>query len=59
MDDWNDIQDEYDALNIDIKAVYNLTVRMTVEGDDDEDTETSDITVLKIGSKWYLDIFSM
>lgn len=59
LDDWDDIQDEYDALNIDIKAVYNLTVRMTIEGDDDEDTETSDITVLKIGSKWYLDIFGM
>lgn len=59
VDDLEDIQDKYDELDIDIKEAYELTIKMKMEGDEKTERETVTMQVVKIGSKWYLDIFNM
>lgn len=62
--DLSDLEDEIDSNydeNVNIKAGYKLEIDATIEGSDDEDTNSEDITVIKIGSKWYIaeDLFGM
>lgn len=50
-----DLEDEYpDAKKNKIKvtAGYKLTVKMTIKGKDDKDTDTTTIKVYKVGGKW-------
>ena len=37
-----------------IKEAYELEVEMKIKGSEGSDKDTSDITVIKVGSKWYL-----
>lgn len=57
--DMDDIQNNYDKLDIEVKEAYELEVKITLEGDKNKEQETSDVKVVRIGDKWYLDIFSM
>ena len=47
-----DYKDQYD-IKITIDEAYTLSIKMTVEGEDDSDTEVSDVTVVKIDGDWY------
>lgn len=47
------IKDSYDE-DVTIKEGYKLDVELTIEGDDDNDTDDAEIKVIKIGSRWYL-----
>ena len=57
--DLDDIQDKYDNLDIKIKDAYELTIKMKIKGDKDSDSDKVTLNVVKIGGKWYLDIFKM
>lgn len=58
IEDLDDIQDDYDKLDIDVKDAYELTVKVKMEGDEETDRTTDTIKVIKIGRKWYIDMFS-
>ena len=63
-DDLADLKDSlkerYDIPKKDVKAAYEVEIEVTIKGDDDKDTDDGELTVVKIGSKWYLlDAFSM
>lgn len=40
--------------SVDIKQAYDVEVEATIKGKDDKDTDTANIKVGKIGSKWYI-----
>ncbi len=46
----NEVNGEF----MDVKAAYILKVEAKIEGDRDSDVDTNDVTVVKIGGKWYL-----
>ncbi len=48
------IEDEYDIDSKKVKKVYELKVKLTVKGSEDEDTDTSKLNVAKIGGSWYI-----
>lgn len=56
-------QDEIDEMNeeladmeldIEIKKAIDYEIELTLEGEDGEDELTENVTVVKIGSKWYI-----
>ena len=54
MDYYDDVMD----LDLDIKKGYEVEVEMTIEGKDDDDSEDMVLTIIKVGSKWYVDLMS-
>lgn len=56
-DDIEDLEDRikynYDE-KVKIKEAYELEVSMKIKGSEDKDEDETDVTVIKIGSKWYL-----
>ncbi|MFT3950515.1 MAG: zinc ribbon domain-containing protein [Oscillospiraceae bacterium] len=60
-DDLDDLEDDYkDKYDEKVKITkgYELTLDVTIKGDDDKDTDDMDITVLKIDGDWYVDFSS-
>lgn len=56
-DDISDLEDEIESYydeNVNIKAAYNLEVEMKIKGSEDDDENDDELTVIKVGSKWYL-----
>ncbi len=56
-DDIDDLEDEIESYydeKVKIKAAYNLEVEMKIKGSEDDDKSKDELTVIKIGSKWYL-----
>ena len=47
------LDDKYDIPEKSVKAGKVLKGEMTIEGSDDDDDEDMEVTVIKIGSKWY------
>lgn len=47
------LEDDYD-MDVKVKKGYDLYVKMTVKGSEDKETAKQDITVVQIGSKWYM-----
>ncbi len=52
--DW--YEDSYD---IDVKAAKTVSVKATLKADGETDSNTMDIVMVKIGSKWYVDYNSV
>lgn len=48
------LDDQYDIDGDTVKAAYDLEVEMTIKGSEDDDTNETDLSVVKIGGKWYL-----
>ncbi len=59
-DDLEDLQDEYDDMDLDIeiKEARELEIELTIKGDDDKDDDDLDLVVIKVDGEWYLDISS-
>jgi len=52
------LDDQYDIDGDTVKAAYDLELEMTIKGSEDDDTNEMDVTVVKIGGKWYLISYS-
>ena len=56
----NDLEDAEDYIEsvydekVNIIAGYTLDIEMEIKGSDDKETKNSQISVIKIGSKWYV-----
>ena len=56
-DDIEELQDDVQysyGEKVKIKEAYELEVEMKIKGSEDNRKDTSDVTVIKVGSKWYL-----
>lgn len=58
-DDLADIKDTYKDANIKVSAAKKVKVEFTVKADETENTNSLDISLIKVGRSWYLDIMSM
>ena len=59
-DDLEDLQDAYEYFfDMNVKAAKEVSVKMTINEDGDRDTENFSMYVIKVGGKWYVDIFSL
>ncbi len=47
------LEDQYD-MDVKVKKGYELRVKFTIKGSEDDDSEKTDLTVVQIGSKWYV-----
>ncbi len=52
----DDYDDEYD---IKVKDATRIKVKFTMQADDDEDSTTISIPVIKVGKSWYLDFVNL
>lgn len=48
------LNDQYDIREKSVKKAYELEVEMKIKGSEDGDEEESNLTVIKIGTKWYV-----
>lgn len=54
------LADRYeDSYDIDVKAAKTVSVKATLKADGETDSNTMDIVMVKIGSKWYVDYNSV
>lgn len=53
-----DIDDMYDE-DVNIKSAYQLKIKMKIKGSKESDENTDSLTVIRIGSKWYLSDFNL
>jgi len=58
LDDLMDNYYDYMDVDIEIKKAYELEVELIIEGKKDEDSEDATMTVIKVGNKWYIDMFT-
>ena len=47
------LEDKYEIKASSVKAGYEIEIEVTIKGKEDEEEEESELTVLKIGGKWY------
>lgn len=59
--DLEDLREAYEDENIDMKvsAAKTVEVEITVKAEDSENSNTMDLTLIKVGRSWYLDAASM
>jgi hypothetical protein len=48
------LNDQYDIREKSVKKGYEVEIELKVKGSEDDEEEDVDLTVIKIGSKWYL-----
>jgi uncharacterized membrane protein YvbJ len=56
-DELEDLEEDIDSYydeEVNIKAGYYLSVEASIKGSEDHDKQNTEMTVIKIGSKWYL-----
>ncbi len=58
-DDLDDVKDAYEDVDIKVSSAKNVEIVITVSGDETESSNTLDISLIKIGRSWYLDMMSM
>ena len=59
-DDLADCQDTYEYFfDLKVKAAKEVSVKMTITEDGDREIENFSLYVIKVGGKWYVDIFSL
>ncbi|MGN0398988.1 MAG: zinc-ribbon domain-containing protein [Blautia sp.] len=56
-EDLDDVKDTYKEYGVKVSAAKEVEVELKVEwGEDEEDSTTLDLSVIKVGRSWYLDI---
>lgn len=55
----NERYEDYYDVDIDIKAAKTMNVKLTAKFDGDTESNTVDLTVIKVGRSWYLDVGSL
>ena len=57
--DLEDIQEMYEDMDVKVSAAKEMEVEITVTSEETEVTQSVDISLIKVGRSWYLDIGSM
>ncbi len=58
-DDLDDIKEAYEEADIKISAAKDVEVEITVTSDETESSNSLNISLIKVGRSWYLDLMSM
>lgn len=58
-DDLDDIKDAYEDADVKVSAAKNVEIELTVKADETESSNSLDVSVIKVGRSWYLDVMSM
>lgn len=58
-DDLDDLKDDYEDIDIKVSAAKTVEVELTVKAGETETSNSLDVSVIKIGRSWYLDLESM
>lgn len=58
-DDLEDIKDGYEDADIKVSAAKNVEIEVTVTAGETESSNTQDISLIKVGRSWYIDVMSM
>lgn len=58
-DDLDDLKDEYEDMDVKVSAAKTVEVELTVTAGETETSNSLDISVIKVGRSWYLDIATM
>lgn len=58
-DDLDDLKDDYEDIDIKVSAAKTVEVELTVKAGETETSNSLDISVIKVGRSWYLDLESM
>ena len=51
-----DLQERYEALGVDVSKAKTVEVEVTIQGSKSETSDTMDISLMKSGRSWYLDV---
>ena len=55
-EDLENLRETYSEANVKISAAKKLEVAVSIKGDKNQDSDTMEIEVIKVGNSWYLDI---
>lgn len=58
-DDLDDIKDAYEDADVKVSAAKNVEAELTVTSNETESSNTLEISLIKVGRSWYLDVMSM
>lgn len=58
-DDLDDLKDDYEDMDIKVSAAKTVEVQLTVKAGETESSNSMDVSVIKVGRSWYLDMESM
>ena len=58
-DDLDDLKDDYEDIDIKVSAAKTVEVELTVKAGETENSNSLDISLIKVGRSWYLDLESM
>ena len=54
-DDLKELKSYYKEIGVKVSAAKEITVDITIKGNDMENTSSSEFTVIKVGGSWYID----
>lgn len=58
-DDLDDIKDAYEDADVKVSAAKDVEIEITAKADETESSNSLDISLIKVGRSWYLDVMSM
>ena len=58
-DDLDDIKDAYEDADVKVSASKDVEIEITVKADETESSNSLDVSMIKVGRSWYLDVMSM
>ncbi len=58
-DDLDDIKERYEDADVKVSAAKEIEIELTIKTDEMENSDTTDLYVVKVGRSWYLDAVSM
>lgn len=58
-DDLDDIKDAYEDADVKVSAAKDVEIEITVKADETESSNSLDVSLVKVGRSWYIDVMSM
>lgn len=58
-DDLDDLKDDFEDIDIKVSAAKTVEVELTIKAGETEASNSLDISLIKVGRSWYLDLESM
>lgn len=58
-DDLDDLKDDYEDIDVKVASAKTIEVQLTVKAGETESSNSLDVSVIKVGRSWYLDLESM
>lgn len=58
-DDLDTLKDEYEEFDVKVSAAKDVEIKLTVKADETESSNSINLTLIKVGRSWYLEVMSM